>query len=260
MRRIAFALSLSGCWLSHGSHATPDDPPDAPPDEVSEPEPEPEPEREPEREVRIAVLVDGSQSMAVSDPPSPVDLRTRVQDGLDALLDARLPGSSFLVAEAAGMVVVLTQCDDDGDGFLDRDCFTDDATEAHFAVLQLGDLGGLVESWAANLLDLDAVVRADVAQHPAPETAQWVLLFVTDEGEAVSDDIDAAAAVVSALRADLQELGAELTASAVVLDAPLAGAGTRVAGPLAEAGGGTVLRVAPGDAIDFSALVPGDDR
>jgi hypothetical protein len=223
------------------------------PDESAEP---PVTEPEPDREIRIGVMVDGSQSMAVSDPPSPDDGRGRVQRALDELVSARLPEAAILLAEASGFVSVLTQCDSDADGFLDSDCFTRDETEARAAISRLHP-HGLVESWSANVADLEVAVRSDVALHAAPATAQWVVIIITDEGGAVDQDADDAAALVAALRADVEMMGAGFVLSAVVLDTPFAGAGAQVASPLAEAGGGSLQRVPPGDAIDLTLLIPG---
>lgn len=242
-------MLLSACWLSHDPLGA-----DGPVEPEVPGEPDEPPVPEPDRDLRIAVVVDGSQSMAVSDPPSPVDGRGRVHRALEELVSARLPEDALLLAEASGLVSVLTQCDSDGDGIYDRDCYTRDAAEARLAIGRL-QAHGLVESWSANVADVDAVVRLDLAEQATPATARWIVILITDEGGAVSEDAEDAATLVAALRADVERSGAGFVLSAVVLDTAFGGAGTQVAGPLVEAGGGSLQRVPTGEAIDLRLLV-----
>ena len=250
----AGALLLGACWASHDRStvegpAASDAALDAGPDAA------PATEEEPAREVRIAILVDGTESMSESDPVSPVDGRSRVQDALDALVTARLPEASILLAVASGFVSVWTQCDGDGDGLLDVDCFTHEPLEVSRAIAQL-DPNGLMGSWSTNVGLFAAAIRDDVAAQAAPETVQWAALVITDEGGAVTEDAQDAVAEVAALREDVRAAGGRFVLSAVVLDARFGGAGAQVASPLAEAGDGTTLRVPAEEAFDLTALVP----
>lgn len=147
--------------------------------------------------VRIAFVVDTSQSMTVSDPPIfNTDLGqfdTGRQRAIREVVDALgfSPEVSYAIIAFNGTTAILTQFDSNGDGTNDRDGYSSDETEVRDAIASLAldasttnyiaALSAAFELATADVLDL-----ADITPDEVPR-AKYVFVFLSD-GLPDSDD------------------------------------------------------------------------
>lgn len=241
------AFVSGGCYLSHGpSGPDPGVTPEGPDDGESRLVPEDDaPRTGPTR--RIVVVVDTSDSMQRA-----TSSRSSVGDSIEEVVATMGEDSALLVASAAPEMDVLTTCEGDDDGLGGSACFSKDPETLDAALRSLPRGSGVFVGWEALVSWLDATVRDDLTNE-APPASRYVVLVVTDEGFEAPLALGRSAAQLATLLVELEDRGATLVLSAVVLRslAWIAVAPIR----LTALTGGVVDVVPPGNPIDLAGLL-----
>lgn len=216
--------------------------------------------------VRIAFIVDTSQSMTISDPPDPVTGLTGRQRAVQAVVNSLGVSDevAYSILAFSGTTNVLTGIDTDGDGMDDDFGYTSDPEELDRAIRALA-IDASTTNYLAALADSYALAFREVLRQPPDEVTRSKFVFVfisdglpdSDDAQPVSTD-DLLAAVQ-----DIVELEAQLDVGDVVFHTAYVSANATpqvqeaasdLLGQMAEVGEGTFRSYPTGQAIDFLTI------
>jgi len=216
--------------------------------------------------VRVAFIVDTSQSMTLSDPPDPVTFETGRQRAIRQVVDELgVSGEvAYSILAFSGTTNVLTGIDTDGDGSNDDFGYTSDPAELAGAIAALA-IDASTTNYSAALADAYALAFREVLRQPPDEVARSKFVFVfisdglpdTDSTEPVTnEDLLEAVADIVDLREQL-DLGAVAFHTAYLsanATPQVQQAATDLLRDMAEVGQGTFRSFPSGQDIDFLTI------
>ena len=216
--------------------------------------------------VRIAFIVDTSQSMTISDPPDPVTALTGRQRAVQEVVDALGVSDeiAYSILAFSGTTNVLTGIDTDGDGMDDDFGYTSDPEELQRAIAALA-LDASTTNYTAALADSYALAFREVLRQPAEEVtrSKFVFVFISDGLPDSDDNQPVSTEDLLAAVEDIVELEAQLDVGDIVFHTaylsanatpPVAEAATELLRQMAEVGEGTFRSYPTGEAIDFLTI------